>query len=93
MYTLIIPNNVKRDLKRLEKQAQKDALGLLSDLSACPNLGINLAGQFQFLYKVEFKCLGVQYRIAYTISEIINEINIIHIGTRENFYQELKRRL
>ena len=93
MYTLIIPNSVKRDLKKLEKQAQKDALGLISGLSAYPDLGINLSGQFHFLYKIEFKCLGVQYRIAYTISEIINEINVIHIGTRENFYQELKRRL
>ena len=36
---------------------------------------------------------GIQYRIAYVIYENRVEVKIIRVGTRENFYEELKRRL
>ncbi len=93
MHKVIIPNSIKRDLKKIEKQVQNMALELLYDLANCPYLGVNLSGQFKFLYKLEFTCFKVQYRIAYAIDRKRNEIHIVHVGTREKFYQELKRRL
>lgn len=36
---------------------------------------------------------GIQYCIAYEIYDDRVEVKIIRVGTRENYYEELKRRL
>ncbi len=92
MYQLIIPNNVKRDIKRLDKPVIKEVVQLFDAISENPHIGINLKGELSCLYKLEFHKQGAIYRIAYEIFQEEIQVQIIHVGTRENFYNELNRR-
>jgi hypothetical protein len=44
------------------------------------------------IYSHHLKVAGVEYRIAYQIKEQEIVVVIIQIGTRENFYAELRKR-
>ena len=93
MYTVIIPNSVKKDLKKLDKPIVNKILNLFESLSNNPFQGISLSGDFSDFRKVELRQQGIHYRIAYRIIEEKIEVHVLHIGTRENFYAELKRRI
>ncbi|KAB3529508.1 hypothetical protein F8154_14695 [Alkaliphilus pronyensis] len=45
------------------------------------------------LLKLEFRQQGIHYRIAYRIVKDKIQVHVLHIGTSENFYSELKRRI
>ncbi|PKM79581.1 MAG: plasmid stabilization protein [Firmicutes bacterium HGW-Firmicutes-14] len=93
MFTVIIPNSVKKDIKKLDKPVISKILELLENLGQNPFQGSPLTGHFSNLLKLELKHKGINYRIAYQINEDKIEIYILHVGTRENFYDELKRRI
>ena len=93
MYTVIIPNSVKKDLKKLDKPIVNKILNLFESLSNNPFQGISLSGDFSDFRKVELRQQGIHYRIAYRIIEEKIEVHVLHIGTRENFYAEFKRRI
>jgi addiction module RelE/StbE family toxin len=92
MYTIIVPNSVKKDLKKLDKPVVKKILDRLEDLSQKPTLGSPLSGNLSELRKLNIYHHKTEYRIVYRAVDSRGEIHIIHIGTRENFYNELKRR-
>ena len=71
-------------------QKVKKAIG---DIAENPYLGEPLKGDLVDIRKWVIKDQGIQYRIAYEIYEDRIEVKIIRVGTRENFYEELKRRL
>lgn len=93
MFTVIIPNSVKKDIKKLDKPVISKILDLLENLGQDPFQGTPLTGYFSNLLKLELLYKGTHYRIAYRINEEKIEIYILHVGTRENFYDELKRRI
>ncbi len=93
MFTVIIPNSVKKDLKKLDKPLLKKILNLLQSISDNPYQGISLTGDFSDHVKIEFHQQGVQYRVAYRIVKEKIQVYVLHVGTRENFYAELKRRI
>jgi len=93
MYTVIVPNSVKKDIKKLDKPVISKILDLLENLGQDPFRGTPLTGYFSNLLKLELLHKGIQYRIAYQVNEKRIEIYILHVGTRENFYDELKRRI
>jgi addiction module RelE/StbE family toxin len=93
MFTVIIPNSVKKDIKKLDKPVISKILELLENLGQNPYQGSSLTGHFSNLLKFELQHKGIHYRIAYQINEDKIEIYILHVGTRENFYDELKRRI
>jgi len=94
MYKLIIPRSVENDLKKLPPQVQrKIVLKHLPAVQANPQQGKFLQKQFRKLRKYRLSYLGTEYRIVYKVSESVKLITIIMIGSRENFYERLKRRL
>lgn len=94
MYKLIIPRSAESDLKKLPSQLQKEIVFRhLPVIQANPHQGKFLQKQFRKLRKYRLSYLGTEYRIAYKISESVKLITIIMIGSRENFYERLKRRL
>ena len=93
MFTVIVPNSVKKDIKKLDKPVISKILDLLDNLRQNPLQGTPLTGHFSNLLKLELLHKGIHYRIAYRINEEKIEIYILHVGTRENFYDELKRRI
>jgi mRNA-degrading endonuclease RelE of RelBE toxin-antitoxin system len=92
MYELIIPNKVKKDLKKLEKPVIKEVLHLFDEIAENPFIGSHLKAELSSLYKLEFRKQGISYRLAYEIFQQEIQVQVIHVGTRENFYDELKRR-
>src|SRR5690606_7853856 len=50
-------------------------------------------GILKGLYCADIKHQGTQFRIAYTIHDDHNAVVLILAGTRENFYDELTRRV
>lgn len=93
MYSVIIPNSVKRDIKKLDKPVINMVLDLLKTLAENPHHGTQLSGSFSDLFKLEFRHKGIHYRIAYSINQNRVEVYVFHVGSRENFYDELKRRI
>ncbi len=92
MYDLRISNQAEKDLKRLDKPMIHAVLSALETIAENPHAGEPLHGDLSHLKKWSFTHMGVGYRIAYRIYEERVKVAIIHIGTRENFYDELKRR-
>jgi addiction module RelE/StbE family toxin len=92
MYQLKITNQAKKDLKRLNKPVIKIVLSILEEIAENPYAGEPLHGDLSHLKKWSFSHIGTEYRIAYQIFEGHIEVKVMQIGSRENFYNELKHR-
>ena len=91
MYRRVITPSAKKSLKRLPHDAQQKLLQATEVLTANPYTGEKLHGSLSFLFSFHFKFQNVQYRVAYTIEET-QKLVIIHlVGSRENFYDRLRR--
>ncbi len=66
---------------------------IFEEIAEAPYAGESLSGNMSHLKKHRFSYLGIDYRIVYQIFEDHVKVEIVHLGTRENFYKELKRRL
>lgn len=61
-------------------------------LSKNPYIGQPKHGDLSGVYGLDVKYKGINYEIAYTISEVNGKkIIVLLAGTRENFYEQLKR--
>jgi len=92
MYQVYVTNQAKKDLKRLDKPIIKIVLNILESIAENPYGGESLYGELSQLKKWTFTHSGISYRIAYQIYEEHIEVKVFMIGTRDNFYDELKRR-
>ncbi|HCE86717.1 MAG: Cytotoxic translational repressor of toxin-antitoxin stability system [Parcubacteria group bacterium GW2011_GWC2_44_17] len=93
MYFIKLSSSAKKDLKKLPQQVQDEIKFVHSRRIQDCHYGIKLKGELKRYCKYAFQHQGVAYRIAYEIKKDILLIVIIIIGTRENFYKELKRRV
>lgn len=93
MFQLYISNQAKKDIKRLDKPVIKKLVSVLEEIAENPFLGEPLKGELSHLKKWKLIHFGVEYRIAYLIIEDRVEVRVLQVGTRENFYNELKRRI
>ena len=93
MYDIYFGNAVKKDLKNLSENIRKKVDEIFSVLSNSPSTGESLRGEFLGYYSYHFRVSGVDYRIIYSIKSTELVILIILVGTRENIYKQLKRRL
>ncbi|MDW7730093.1 MAG: type II toxin-antitoxin system RelE/ParE family toxin [Bacillota bacterium] len=93
MYRIIIPNSVKKDFKKLDKPLQRETLKLLESIAENPYQGESLTGNYTDLFKLKYFCSGVHLRIIYRIIAQEMQILVLLVGTRENIYKELKRRV
>lgn len=66
----------------------------LCKISENPYIGAQKTGDLTSIYGYDIHYNGVNYELAYLISEIEGKIVVILLaGTRENFYEELKRKI
>ncbi len=93
MYQIVITPSVKRTAKKLPKQARKEIIKQSQKLKENPYFGEKLSGSLHFLYSFHVKFKNVNYRVAYTINNSQKQIVVHLIGTREGFYERLKRLL
>ena len=94
MYELIIPRSVEKDIRKLPRQLQKIiASEPLESIKSEPHQGKFLRGKSRGLRKYTFFYKGTEYRIVYRVSETAKSAILIMVGSRENFYERLERRI
>jgi len=92
IYELVVLNSAVRQLKKYDKPIRIKIIDALDTITENPFIGDMLKGNLSILYSYHLKVRGVEYRIAYQIKEQELVVVIIQLGTRENFYEELKKR-
>ncbi|KPC74479.1 plasmid stabilization protein [Thermoactinomyces vulgaris] len=86
--------SAERYLKKLkEKPLKRLYLEAIQAISANPYAGEAKTGDLAGFYGYDIKYKGISYELAYRIyeEEDGNVVVVIMCGTRENFYNELKR--
>ncbi len=93
-YFVFYTSASKKDLKNLSKETVKGIIeNHLQILSINPYVGEKLSNPFKNCWKYAFTYKGIDYRIIYQIFKKELKIIIILIGSRENIYKKLGRRI
>ena len=93
MYQIVITSSAKKAAKKLPKQIKKEIVEQSQKLKQNPYLGEKLSGSLHFLYSFHLRFKNVDYRIAYTVDNFQKLIIVHLVGSREGFYERLKRLL
>ena len=93
MYEISYSTPAERYLKKIKNKhllwAFKDAIDKLKEN---PYVGTQKTGDLRGIFGYDVNYNGVNYELAYRIYEEENRyVVVILAGTRENFYEELKR--
>lgn len=93
MYETLFSPQAERFFKKLKEKSLKNAYRTaLLKLSENPYIGQPKRGDLSGIYGFDVKYKGINYEIAYTINEVNGKkVIVLLAGTRENFYEELKR--
>lgn len=91
MYELVVLNSAARQLKKFDKPIRTKIVNVLEKIAKNPFIGDMLKGDLSTIYSYHLKVTGIEYRIAYQIKEQEIVVVIMQIGTRENFYDQLKK--
>ncbi len=92
-YQVSLSKKAKKQYKNFNQHIQKKIKHNLQQLEEKPHEGFNLSGKYADLRYIKTTHKGVDYRVVYDISEDENLVLVIFLGTRENFYKELRRYL
>jgi len=85
---------VRKDLKKLSPEVIRDIEELhFRKIRENPFQSDELGYGFKGLRSYHFNHKGTSYRIVYEIFEDDGMIVVIMIGTRESFYEKLRRRI
>lgn len=92
MYELVVLNSAARQLRKFDKPARSRIIAALEKIAENPYSGELLKGDLATIFSYHLKVAGIDYRIAYQVKEQEIVVLVLQIGTRENFYDELKKR-
>ena len=86
--------HLRRSLKKIKDRQLQDAFKeAIRAVSASPAAGSVKTGDLTGISTASFTYAGTQYRLAYRYWEERGTVLFLAAGTRENFYDELKRYL
>ncbi|MCD8181645.1 MAG: type II toxin-antitoxin system RelE/ParE family toxin [Firmicutes bacterium] len=93
MIKLVILPPAGKFLKKLkDKKLKRLYQNKIDDLLTDPYIGEAKTGDLSGIYGIDIYYNKTNYELAYSVKEAPEEtLIIIHAGTRENFYNELKR--
>ena len=93
MYKVSYSKAAERYFKKIkDKQLLATFKAEIDKIRATPLIGTQKSGDLRGVYGYDVKHSGVNYEIAYRIyNEKGRLVVVILAGTRENFYEELKR--
>ena len=93
MYEISYSKPAERYLKKIKDKQLLDAFkNVIDKLKGNPYIGSQKTGDLRGIYGYDVKHKGINYELAYRIYEEKNRfVVVILAGTRENFYEELKR--
>lgn len=94
MYKILVRKSVSKDFRKLPQQLRtKIKTEAFPQIAKSPLRGKILSGQFRTLRSLSLRHKGTEYRVVYQVLREERVILIIILGTRENFYKRLARRL
>ena len=93
MYEIQFSAVAQKYFKKLRDKKLKNVFyEALHKISENPYIGAQKSGDLTTVYGYDVRYNGVNYELAYLVSEIEGKMIVILLaGTRENFYEELKR--
>ena len=93
MYEILFSSQAEHFFKKIKEKPLKEAYKTaLLKLSKNPYIGQPKRGDLTGIYGFDVNYNGINYEVAYTISEVDGKkIVVLLAGTRENFYEQLKR--
>ncbi len=92
MYQIRILPKAKKFIKKIKEKLLKEKLKkAIIKIQTNPYIGEAKKGDLNEIYGFDVFYHNINYEISYKIYEKENIVVIILIGTRENFYQELKK--
>lgn len=93
-YRVVLGSKATRQFKRFPSPIRQKIRETLVDLQRDPySKSLILSAD---LFRLRYRKLthqGVPYRVVFKISDKEQEIGVIFLGTRQNFYRDLKRYL
>jgi len=91
-YEIFLAPKAKKQYESLDPHIREEITTLLSELEDEPyQIGNPLKGLNTELRYIKLSHGGVQYRAVYDIDKKGKEVLIVFLGSRENFYKELRR--
>lgn len=93
MYEISFRRSALKEIKKLDKPIQQKVLAKIEECAETPYLFEHLTGDLRGYYSAHCTIQRTQYRIIYEIFEETIMINIVMVGTRENLYEALKKRI
>lgn len=95
MHEISYSKPAERYLKKIKDKNLLAAFkSVIDKLKIDPYIGTQEVGDLQGVFGYDVKYAGVNYELAYRIYEEHNQLVVVILaGTRENFYEELKRLL
>ena len=85
---------IQRYFKKINDAGLKQAfIGIRKEILLDPKSGDDKTADLSGFYTKTVRYKGVQYRVAYRIYDEEKTVYFILAGTRENFYDDLKRYL
>lgn len=93
MYEILFSSASERFFKKIKEKPLKETYKkALQKISENPYIGQPKHGDLSGVYGFDVKYQDINYEIAYTINEVNGKkVVILLAGTRENFYEKLKR--
>ena len=93
MYEVSYSRAAERYLKKIKDKQLLSAFKIAIDrLKTDPYIGMQKVGDLRGIYGYDVRYSGINYELAYRIYEENDKLIVVILaGTRENFYEELKR--
>jgi mRNA-degrading endonuclease RelE of RelBE toxin-antitoxin system len=94
MYELRFHREVDKELKNVPIEVRRKVKNYyFPRLAEEPrSAGTRLSGGLSGFWRLDFKMVRTEYRIAYEIDDEENVVYVLMVGKRESFYERLKRR-
>lgn len=92
-YEIRLSKGAIKDIKKMEPALRDFMYSRIYEIAEDPYKNTKLSRPFKELRSQHSKFKGVEYRVIYYIDEEGRLIVIALVGTRENIYDELARRL
>jgi len=93
MHDIKYRRSALKEIKKLDKQIRKEMILQIESCAENPFEGKSLKGDLSSYLSYDFTYKGVSYRIIYTINQLTKAITVEMAGTRENIYNNFKRKL
>jgi len=93
MYEIRFSSAAEKYFKKLNEKKLKDAYRIaMQKIQQNPYSGQRKQGDLNGIYGYDVRYMGINYEIAYVIYEENEQLIVVLLaGTRDNFYEELKR--